>query len=75
MEMPEALNAGTIILTGFDKNIVLSSIYLVIEEFRNENYDTIPEGYEIINTSLRVVKLIQGTTKLNNKWQSLTNQK
>jgi len=32
MERPEAQDAGTIILTGFDSNVVLNSVQTVIEE-------------------------------------------
>jgi len=35
MERPEAQDAGTIILTGFEPEIVLSSVRTVIEEYIN----------------------------------------
>lgn len=34
MEHPEAQDAGTIILSGFDPEIVLSSVHTVIEEHK-----------------------------------------
>ena len=34
MERPEAQDAGTIILTGFDPDVVLNSIRIVIDEFK-----------------------------------------
>jgi UDP-N-acetylglucosamine 2-epimerase len=73
MERPEAMDAGTIILTGFDKEIVLNSIHTVIKEFETRQYDQIPEEYKISNTSWRVLKLIIGTVKLGNKWLGINN--
>ena len=43
MERPEALDSGSIILTGFDTNTVLSSIKLVIDQHKVNNIEkTIP---------------------------------
>jgi len=68
MERPEAQDAGTIILTGFDPDIVMNSVKTTIEEHKNHRYTQIPEEYKISNTSWRVLKLILGNTKLSNKW-------
>lgn len=69
MERPEAQDAGTIILSGFEPNIVLNAIGTVIDEFAEKNNPThIAEDYTITNTSWRVLKLILGNTKLSNKW-------
>jgi len=72
MERPEAIDAGTIILTGFNKDIVLSSIQTVITENKMKKCDKIPEEYKISNTSWRVLKLIIGTAKLSNRWYGIT---
>ncbi len=71
IERPEALDAGTIVLTGFDTDTVLDSVRLVIEEHRIKPYDSIPNEYQVSNTSWRVVKLILGTTKLSNHWDGI----
>jgi UDP-N-acetylglucosamine 2-epimerase (non-hydrolysing) len=71
MERPEAIDAGTIILTGFDQETVLSSIDLVIREHEGGSYPHIPDEYQIKNTSMRVLKLIMGTTKLSNSWHGI----
>jgi UDP-N-acetyl-L-fucosamine synthase len=69
MERPEAQDAGTIILTGFDPQTVLNSINTVIAEFeQTKGYSRIAEDYTIENTSWRVLKLILGNTGLSNKW-------
>lgn len=69
MERPEAQDVGSIILTGFDPDVVISSIEYVVDEFsRYKNNNPIPEDYQITDTSNRVAKLILGNTKLSNKW-------
>ena len=68
MERLEAQDAGTIILTGFDADVVLSSIKLAIDEHKNSRYLQIPAEYQVENTSWRVLKIILGTAKLSNKW-------
>jgi len=72
MERPEAQDAGTIILTGFEPDIVMNAIEAVIKEFEDrKNYMQIPVDYTIDNTSWRVLKLILGNTKLSNKWSGI----
>ena len=73
MERPEAQDAGTIILTGFNIEIVLQSIDAVIKEDKLKHFDTIPEDYLIPNTSWRVLKLILGNAKLSNLWNGIKN--
>lgn len=69
MERPEAQDAGTIILSGFEPDIVLNAIETVIDEFKIQTeYYRIADDYTIENTSWRVVKLILGNAKLSNKW-------
>ena len=69
MERPEAIDAGTIILSGFEPEIVLDSIKVAIEE--NANYTKICPEYEVENCSMRVLKLILGTAKMHKQWSGL----
>ncbi|HPS39696.1 MAG TPA: UDP-N-acetyl glucosamine 2-epimerase, partial [Candidatus Cloacimonadota bacterium] len=69
MERPEAIDAGTIILTGFDPKIVLDAINLAVDE--GAEYDKICPEYEVANTSMRVLKLVMGTAKLHIQWSGL----
>lgn len=72
MERPEAQDAGTIILTGFDPEVVINSIGVVIKEFEiTRGYARIAEDYLIENTSWRVLKLISGNTSLSNLWNGI----
>jgi UDP-N-acetylglucosamine 2-epimerase len=68
MERPEAQDTGSIMLTGFDPDVILNSISLVIKEKTKRKVTSIPEEYLIEDTSWRVVKLILGNTKLSNLW-------
>ena len=71
IERPEALDKGSIVLTGLDPNVLLNAIQIATLE--NERYQNreIPEEYLVENTSLRVLKLIAGTAKLTNRWRGL----
>nr|WP_167816005.1 UDP-N-acetylglucosamine 2-epimerase (non-hydrolyzing) [Methanocorpusculum sp. GPch4] len=69
MERPEAIDAGTIILTGFDPEVVLDSIHLVVEE--GAQYAKICPEYEVENTAMRVLKLVMGTARLHKQWSGL----
>lgn len=68
MERPEAQDTGSVILTGFNANVILNSITLAIKEKDNNKFKSIPQDYDISDTSWRVLKLIMGNTKLSNKW-------
>jgi len=71
MERPEAQDAGTILLTGFDVQIVLSSIQLALKEKTATVRKQLPEDYSVPDTSWRVLKLVQGLTQLSNKWYGI----
>jgi UDP-N-acetylglucosamine 2-epimerase (non-hydrolysing) len=71
MERPEAQDAGTIILTGFDSDTVLSSIRLAISEHEANVLKEIPADYKIPDTSWRVLKMLQGGSSLSNLWHGI----
>ena len=72
MERPEAQDAGTIILTGFDPQVVMNSVQIVVRQFEIvSGYERIPDDYTINNTSWRVLKLISGNAKLSNLWNGV----
>ncbi|HTX88689.1 MAG TPA: UDP-N-acetylglucosamine 2-epimerase (non-hydrolyzing) [Bacteroidales bacterium] len=68
MERPESQDAGTIILTGLERSVVLSSIACMTGEENKGNPPRIPEEYTITDTSRRVLRLILGNTGLSNQW-------
>jgi len=72
MERPEALDAGSIILTGFNIKIVISSIKIVIDQHETNGINkSVPIEYLISDTSHRVLNLIIGTAKLSNLWDGI----
>ena len=70
IERPEALDSGSIILTGLNKKTILDSIKLQIKQNKTIKKE-IPYEYKIPNTSYRVLNLIEGLSKLNNKWDGI----
>jgi len=68
LERPEAIDTGSILLTGVQKETILDAVELVIDEHALGNPAHVPMDYCVRNTSWRVLKLILGTAKLSNKW-------
>ena len=66
-ERPEALDAGTIVLSGLDPDTVLDAIEATRESVKHQK-PVIPPEYQVPDVSWRVLKLIMGTAKLSNKW-------
>jgi len=71
MERPEAQDAGTIILSGFDPEIIRQSVNVAVDEQEEGPYTRIADDYTIQNTSMRVLKLMLGNTGLSNKWHGI----
>lgn len=71
MERPEAMDAGSITLTGLDPSVLLNAIELGIHEHLLYPEREIPDEYKVNNTALRVVKLILGTAGLSHRWQGM----
>ena len=71
MERPEAQDAGTIILTGFEPQRVLDAVNMVIDEHAVQSYQQIANDYQVSNTSWRVLKLVQGNAGLSNLWHGI----
>lgn len=71
IERPEALDAGSMVLTGLDHRRVLPAVEFVTTERERFPQQEIPAEYSIRNTSQRVVKLILGTAGLSRQWRNL----
>jgi UDP-N-acetylglucosamine 2-epimerase (non-hydrolysing) len=70
MERPEALDSGSIIMTGLRKDEVLAGINAVI--FQRKSYEnTMPPGYEVSDFSKRVVNFILSTVWRHHEWAGL----
>ncbi|MDD5727024.1 MAG: UDP-N-acetylglucosamine 2-epimerase (non-hydrolyzing) [Victivallales bacterium] len=71
LERPEALDAGSIMLTGLDPDILLNAVGLVTGEQELFPRREIPVEYTVENTSLRVTKFIIGTARLAKRWENI----
>jgi UDP-N-acetyl-L-fucosamine synthase len=71
IERPEALDTGSIIMTGLDPATILRAVKLAAGERDKIKAQKIPVEYEIDNVSRRVVKLIAGSAKLSHLWDNI----
>ncbi|WP_040657617.1 non-hydrolyzing UDP-N-acetylglucosamine 2-epimerase [Ornithinimicrobium pekingense] len=70
IERPEALDAGSIIMTGLNPDDVVRAIYDVTTGGEHSPGD-VPAGYEILNTSTRVVRFILSTANRHASWAGI----
>jgi len=71
MERPEGIDTGSIVLTGFDTDIIVQSVATVTDYRKKGKVPPIPVDYLNENVSQRVVNLIIGTARLSNEWDGL----
>ena len=72
IERPEAMDTGSITVTGLDPGTIMPCIEAVVAMQEGPGAAReIPEEYRITNTSERVAKLILGTTRLSNTWDGI----
>lgn len=71
-ERPEALDTGSIVLTGLERRSITDCVGLVTSQFYAGLRAPVPTDYCIENVSQRVVRLIFGTAHLNNRWHGIT---
>ncbi len=69
MERPEALDAGSIILTGREKEVIVAAMRMQIGRIAEAR--SIPPEYLVNDCSRRVVGLILGTARLSNQWEGI----
>lgn len=69
IERPEALDAGAIVMTGLDGGDVVAAVRLAMEE-RAVPLD-LPSGYEIRDTSERVIRFVMSTYNKHRAWAGL----
>jgi UDP-N-acetylglucosamine 2-epimerase (non-hydrolysing) len=73
IERPEALDTGTIALTGLDADALLDGVRIATttrDAFSGTQRE-IPDAYNVRNTSERVVRLITGTARLASTWRNM----
>lgn len=71
IERPEAVDTGTILVTGLQPQAILDGIKVQIAPLSGVAQPRLPAEYEISDTSLRVLKLIVGHARLSNSWDGI----
>ncbi len=71
LERPEALDTGSIIISGTNAERIVDCVQLASSEFQAGKMPPCPADYEVTNCSQRVVRLILGTAKLAHRWQGI----
>lgn len=71
IERPEAMDTGTIVVTGLNSDTILNAVSIVTGQYAAGNVPPIPVDYQHKNVSQRVLNLIVGTAKLSRIWSGL----
>jgi len=71
IERPEAIDTGTILVTGLQPRAVIDGIRIQIAPQTGVANPRLPAEYEISDTSLRVLKLVVGHARLSNQWDGI----
>jgi UDP-N-acetyl-L-fucosamine synthase len=69
IERPEALDSGSIIMTGLDPQNVLDAVAIATAD--GVVTSSIPAGYEVTDTSNRVVRFIASTASRHHGWAGI----
>ena len=71
IERPEALDTGSILLTGIDVARIAHGVDLVTSQWAAGERPTVPEAYQVTDFSMRVCRLIGGLTTVHADWLGL----
>ncbi len=71
LERPEAMDAGSIVLTGLDRATIVNAVEVQMAADIRSKGMCVPLDYQMINTAHRVLKIILGTAKLSNTWNGI----
>ena len=71
IERPEALDTGSIVLSGLHAEGVVECVRLVRQQFALGMRPEVPADYQVRNCAQRVVNLIVGTAKVHADWANL----
>lgn len=74
IERPEALDTGSIIMTGTDPQHIIRCVHLAVTEAASGKLPPVPNDYTIQNCSQRVVRFMHSTVTLANRWYGIDNR-
>ena len=66
-ERPEGMDSGVLVMTGIDSTSMIDGINVARRHFDNQGSRNIPQSYQDLDVSWRVVKLIQSYTGYVNR--------
>jgi UDP-N-acetylglucosamine 2-epimerase (non-hydrolysing) len=69
MERPEALDAGSVLMSALESDALLNSMEVVLSDAPLAG--SVPPEYGITDTSRRVLRLITSTARLSNAWSGV----
>lgn len=70
IERPEALDAGTILMTGLNRVDVVSNVAISMAE-KHDGSTSLPSGYDVPDTSRRVLRFVLSTARRHAQWAGL----
>ncbi|ROR92537.1 UDP-N-acetylglucosamine 2-epimerase (non-hydrolysing) [Nocardioides aurantiacus] len=68
IERPEALDTGSIMMTGLDSDDVVRAVCMAMTD---RGSGSMPSGYEVDDTSRRVVRFISSTASRHHRWAGI----
>jgi UDP-N-acetyl-L-fucosamine synthase len=71
MERPEALDTGSMILTGIDADSIIRCVQLAVTQSAAGLRPSIPTDYQVLDCSARVSRLIHGLSTVHATWLGL----
>ena len=71
IERPEALETGIIVTSGLESTVVCDAISLVLSQRARGEIPPVPQDYQILNCSQRVVNFIRATVHTHHVWSGI----
>ena len=71
IERPEAMDTGTIVVTGIEPEAVSRGVATVLTQAGEGTTPPVPAEYEVTNTSQRVANIIVGLSGLQHQWAGI----
>lgn len=71
MERPEALDSGSIVISGLEPAAIQRCVELVTDQWRRGHKPSVPIEYTWLDCSSRVIRLIVGLSAVRDRWQGI----
>lgn len=71
IERPEAVDTGAIVITGLDPDDVVDAVRMTIHQHATDGPTTIPDDYQITDSSRRVVNFVRSHATLHHQLKGI----